>query len=154
LTYDSAPIALSDKCKYEEYGDSYEIMGYGTRDQHHSAYHREVMGWFKEGDVGEVNQSATVTINTLDSPYNDAGAMALMIPLKNPSSVSKDSQDRPNLHYYIELHQSKDIPNKFNETGTAYQNAIFMRLVAVPEPGKSQSISLLNDTYLEQAGDS
>jgi hypothetical protein len=150
LTCDPAPIASSDKCKYEEYGNSYENMGYGTRDQHHSAYHREVMGWLKEGDVGEENQSAT--INTLDSPSNDAGAMALMIPQKNPFTVLKHSQDRPNSHYYIELHQSKDIPNKFNETGAAYQNAIFMRLVAVPEP--TQSISLLNDTYLGQAGDS
>jgi len=46
-----------DGCESVVYGDMYDIMGYSSSVAHMSAYHKEIIGWFDQGEIVEVNDS-------------------------------------------------------------------------------------------------
>jgi hypothetical protein len=87
---DGRPVAVSDTCTHEEYGDPFDIMGGGAR--HTSAWNKAKLGWLAASNLATATASGTFTLTAQEALT--AEVQLLRIPW-----------GRTGLFYYLELRQ-------------------------------------------------
>jgi hypothetical protein len=89
-TEDGRPVAVSDRCLLEEYGDPFDIMGGGAR--HMSNWNKAKLGWLSSSNLATATASGTYTLAAQEALSADV--QLLRIPLGEGG-----------LYYYLELRQ-------------------------------------------------
>jgi hypothetical protein len=84
------PVALSDSCTHEEYGDPFDIMGAGAR--HTSNWNKAKLGWLPASNLATATASGTFTLTAQEALTEDV--QLLRIPW-----------GKTGLFYYLELRQ-------------------------------------------------
>jgi hypothetical protein len=87
---DGRPVAVSDTCTHEEYGDPFDIMGGGAR--HTSAWNKAKLGWLPASNLATATASGTFTLTAQEALT--AEVQLLRIPW-----------GKTGLFYYLELRQ-------------------------------------------------
>jgi hypothetical protein len=87
---DGRPVALSESCSHEEYGDPFDMMGGGGR--HTSAWNKAKLGWLSPSNLATATASGTYTL-TAQEEFS-ADVQLLRIPWGETG-----------LFYYLELRQ-------------------------------------------------
>ena len=87
---DGRPVALSDSCTHEEYGDPFDIMGEGAR--HTSNWNKAKLGWLPASNLATATASGTFTLTAQEALTADV--QLLRIPW-----------GKTGLFYYLELRQ-------------------------------------------------
>lgn len=73
-------VAFSSKCSTYEYGDPYDVMGYGGT-RHVNAWHRRELGFLDDSEVLAVTESGTYHL----SPAEFAAAGPRMLQIQRPN---------------------------------------------------------------------
>jgi hypothetical protein len=84
------PVALSDSCTHDEYGDPFDIMGAGAR--HTSNWNKAKLGWLPASNLATATASGTFTLTAQEALTADV--QLLRIPW-----------GKTGLFYYLELRQ-------------------------------------------------
>jgi hypothetical protein len=87
---DGRPVAVSDSCTHEEYGDPFDIMGEGAR--HTSNWNKAKLGWLPASNLATATASGTFTLSAQEALTADV--QLLRIPW-----------GKTGLFYYLELRQ-------------------------------------------------
>jgi hypothetical protein len=87
---DGRPVAVSDSCTHEEYGDPFDIMGGGAR--HTSNWNKAKLGWLPASNLATASASGTFTLTAQEALTADV--QLLRIP-----------RGKTGLFYYLELRQ-------------------------------------------------
>ena len=84
------PVAVSDNCTYEEYGDPFDVMGGGAR--HTNNWNKAKLGWLPASNLATATASGTFTLSAQEALTADV--QLLRIPW-----------GKTGLFYYLELRQ-------------------------------------------------
>jgi RTX calcium-binding nonapeptide repeat (4 copies)/Gametolysin peptidase M11 len=131
---DGMPVALSESCTHEEYGDPFDIMGGGAR--HTSTWNKARLGWLSPSNLATATASGTYTLTAQEELSADV--QLLRIPWGETE-----------LFYYLELRQP--FGTFFDNFGAADPavNGISLRLA--PDYRSADRSSLI-DTNPETPG--
>jgi RTX calcium-binding nonapeptide repeat (4 copies)/Gametolysin peptidase M11 len=124
---DGRPVALSDSCTHEEYGDPFDIMGGGAR--HTSNWNKAMLGWLPASNLATATASGTFALTAQEALTEDV--QLLRIPW-----------GKTGLFYYLELRQP--FGSFFDNFGAADPavNGISLRLA--PDYRSSDRSSLID----------
>lgn len=91
-----AHVAISDNCQSQEYGDLYDIMGYGLRAHANNIYKASNI-WFEKPNVKTVTSSGSYTLSPVEK--TSSGTQLLRVP------AERDQNGAPRTYYYLEYRQ-------------------------------------------------
>lgn len=74
--YNCGATTIIEPCTFEDYGDSYDILG-GSNNFHFNTPHKESVGWFNPGNLLEVTTSGTYTLENIEVASGNLKALKI-----------------------------------------------------------------------------
>jgi len=91
-------VAISNKCKSNEYGDPFDIMG--SRVRHMNTQHKARLGWYETGNIKKIAESGTYTLSPIETQGTGTKALIIENTILNPNSL-----------YYLEYRKTFGFDN-------------------------------------------
>ncbi|MDO8567064.1 MAG: hypothetical protein Q7R58_02855 [bacterium] len=73
--------SLHGNCEHIEYGNLFDVMGYGEYSLHFNALYKEMLGWIRPNTITAVSQSGKITLNPLEKRSGNGGFRAAKIQM-------------------------------------------------------------------------
>lgn len=119
---------LYGQCEHIEYGNFYDIMGYGNAALHFNAYFKDVFHWIYP--TIDIVNSGTYTLHQLEKNYASAGARI------NPSFLN-------HAPYYLEYRGAIGFDSTLNNSDVAKnQNGLFINWLPRGQPYMSRLLDM------------
>lgn len=124
------PVALSSRCKFEEYGDPFDVMGRAPR--HTNNWHRRQLGFLSNLDQETVTSSGTYKMATVEI---DGGSPRIL-------RVARPGGD----FFYLEWRQTYGVYDAFGRTAPAV-NGVMIRIAPDDGIARSRLIDTVPSTW-------
>ncbi len=143
------PESIGSTCAHLEYGNRFDVMGYGVNSLHFNAFYKEILGWLSPSSILTITRPGAYTLNALES--------------KKGVRAAKIQTSTNRFPYYIEFRDGggfdkgmiKNSTARVNEHGvmvnfaTASKYSIFSRLLDMTPTQKE--VNAFSDDWLDVA---
>ena len=130
-SWECTGTSLDKDCSHGEYGNSYDVMGFGTAARHFNAFYKDLLGWLDSASKIVVSATGVVTLKPLEMATGTRAAI-----IKNPGTPGAQPM-------YLEFRQ----PIGFDSVIEASAAGLFINQVIVPNNGGNPHPRLIDANY-------
>ncbi len=125
-SWDCEDSIMYGNCTHSEYGNFFDVMGYGFFGQHFNALYKELLGWIEPSETLTITNSGDYTIGLLNSNISNSDKKFAKIKMLQYDLTP----------FYLEFRKGLGFDNTLNDPEfSSNQQGVFVNHAILPAPG-------------------